>query len=149
MKKLATLKQGAYFFYGGVQWVILENDEEIGAVLALAAEPLFKRAFDDDNKNDWRESSLRRELNGPFFDALIREGANRAAFLEWESDLTADDGMTDYGTAIDRIALLSDGLYRKYRQFIPAVDEWCWTLTPWTCNPEYTAYVRNVYSSGA
>jgi len=39
MKKLATLKQGAYFFYGGVQWVALENDEEIGAVLALAAAP--------------------------------------------------------------------------------------------------------------
>ena len=92
--------------------------------------------------------SLRRELNGPFFDALIAEGANRAAFLDWESDLTADNGMTDYGTATDKIALLSDGLYRKYRQFIPLVDDWCWTLTPWTCNPEYTAYVRNVGSSG-
>ena len=91
---------------------------------------------------------MRRELNGPFLDALIAEGANRAAFLDWESDLTADDGMTDYGTTTDKIALLSDSLYRKYRQYIPLVDDWCWTLTPWTCNPEYTAYVRNVNSSG-
>ena len=149
MKKLATLKQGGFFFYGGVQWAVLEHDEEIGATLALAAAPVFKRAFDDNNKNDWRESSLRRELNGPFFDALIQEGANRAAFLEWESDLTADDGMTDYGKAVDRIALLSDSLYRKFRQYIPVADEWCWTLTPWTCNPEYNAYVRYVHSSGA
>lgn len=148
MKKLADLKQGGYFFYGGVQWVVLENDDKIGATLAIAAEPVFNRAFDEENRNDWRVSSLRRELNGPFFDALIAEGANRAAFLDWESDLTADNGMTDYGTATDKIALLSDGLYRKYRQFIPLVDDWCWTLTPWTCNPEYTAYVRFINSSG-
>lgn len=149
MKKLATLKPGAFFFYGGVQWVVLESDEKIGATLALAAEPVFHRAFDEENRNDWRVSSLRRELNGPFLDALIQEGANRAAFLDWESDLTADDGMTDYGTATDKIALLSDGLYRKYRRFIPLVDDWCWTLTPWTCNPSNSYDVRNVLSSGA
>lgn len=149
MKKLATLKPGAFFFYGGVQWVVLESDEKIGATLALAAEPVFHRAFDEENRNDWRVSSLRRELNGPFLDALIQEGANRAAFLDWESDLTADDGMTDYGTATDKIALLSDGLYREYRQFIPLVDDWCWTLTPWTCNPSHSYYVRYVGSSGA
>lgn len=149
MKKLATLKPGAFFFYGGVQWVVLESDEKIGATLALAAEPVFHRAFDEENRNDWRVSSLRRELNGPFLDALIQEGANRAAFLDWESDLTADDGMTDYGTATDKIALLSDGLYRKYRRFIPLVDDWCWTLTPWTCNPSHSCSVRSVNSSGA
>lgn len=149
MKKLATLKPDAFFFYGGVRWVVLESDEKIGATLALAAEPVFHRAFDEENRNDWRVSSLRRELNGPFLDALIQEGANRAAFLDWESDLTADDGMTDYGTATDKIALLSDGLYREYRQFIPLVDDWCWTLTPWTCNPSNSCNVRLVYSSGA
>lgn len=149
MKKLANLKPGAYFFYGGVQWVVLENNDKIGATLSIAAEPVFNRAFDAENRNDWRVSSLRKELNGPFFDALIAEGANRAAFLDWESDLTADDGMTDYGTTTDKIALLSDSLYRKYRQYIPLVDDWCWTLTPWTCNPSNSYNVRYVYSSGA
>lgn len=48
MKKLANLKPGAYFFYGGVQWVVLESDEKIGATLALAAEPVFHRAFDEE-----------------------------------------------------------------------------------------------------
>ena len=80
---------------------------------------------------------------------LFREGADRAAFLDWESDLTADDGMTDYGTATDKIALLSDKLYRMFRGIIPRVDAWCWNLTPWTCDPEYSYYVRYVYSSGA
>ena len=146
MKKLAELAQGARFLYGGVEWVKLED---IGAgTLCLAAEPVFLRAFDEENCNDWRKSSLRRELNGAFLDALVAEGADRAAFLDWESDLTADDGMTDYGTAVDKIALRSDALCRKYRDITPPVDAWCWNLTPWTCDPEYSCGVRYVSSSG-
>lgn len=147
MKKLSELKRGARFFYGGVEWVKLED---IGAgTVALSADRLFCRAFDEENRNDWRVSSLRLELNGPFLDALIAEGADRAAFLDWESNLTADDGMTDYGTATDKIALRSDTLCRKYREITPLADGWCWNLTPWTCDPERNAFVRGVYSSGA
>lgn len=147
MKKLAELAQGARFLYGGVEWV---KFEDIGAgTLCLAAEPVFLRAFDEENCNDWRKSSLRRELNGAFLDALVAEGADRAAFLDWESDLTADDGMTDYGTATDKIALRSDALCRKYRDITPHVDAWCWNLTPWTCDASNSYYVRYVYSSGA
>ena len=146
MKKLAELKLGTHFMYGGVEWV---KFEDIGAgTLCLAAEPVFHRVFDEENCNDWRKSSLRRELNGVFLDALVAEGANRAAFLDWESDLTADDGMTDYGTAVDKIALRSDALCRKYREITPPVDERCWNLTPWTCDHEYSYSVRSVYSSG-
>lgn len=147
MKKLAELKCGARFTYAGVEWVKLNDND--GGALALAAGPVFERAFDEENCNDWRKSSLRRELNGPFFDALIAEGADRAAFLDLESDLTADDGMTDYGTATDKIALISDGLYRKFRALIPKIGCWWWTLTPWTCDPEYSCRVRGVASSGA
>ena len=63
--------------------------------------------------------------------------------------MTADDGMTDYGTAADKIALISDGLYRKFRALIPKIGCWWWTLTPWTCDPEYSYSVRSVHSSGA
>lgn len=147
MKKLAELKPGDRFMYGGVEWV---KFEDIGAgTLCLAAEPVFRRAFDEENCNDWRKSSLRRELNGAFLDALVAEGADRAAFLDWESDLTADDGMTDYGTAVDKIALRSDALCRKYREITPPVDEWCWNLTPWTCDASASYNVRYVHSSGA
>ena len=147
MKKLAELKPGDRFMYGGVEWV---KFEDIGAgTLCLAAEPVFRRAFDEENCNDWRKSSLRRELNGAFLDALVAEGADRAAFLDWESDLTADDGMTDYGTAVDKIALRSDALCRKYREITPPVDEWCWNLTPWTCDASTSYDVRYVDSSGA
>lgn len=146
MKKISQIETGGRFLYGGVEWVKLYAGD---GTVAISAEPVFERAFDENNKNDWRSSSLRRELNGAFLDALVAEGADRAAFLDWESGLTADDGMTDYGTATDKIALLSDKLYRMFRGIIPRVDAWCWNLTPWTCNPEYSYGVRGVGSSGA
>ena len=94
MKKLAELKPGDRFLYGGIEWV---KFEDIGAgTLCLAAEPVFHRAFDEENCNDWRKSSLRRELNGAFLDALVAEGADRAAFLDWESDLTASSSGSPY-----------------------------------------------------
>ena len=151
-QQLSTLKDGARFVYGGVEWVKLEHLHTAPGKLetvAIAAEPVFERAFDEDNCNDWRKSSLRRELNGAFLDALIAEGADPAAFMEFESDLTADDGMTDYGTARDKIALISCDLYREYRALLPKIGCWWWTLTPWTCDPEYSSHVRSVYSSGA
>ena len=57
--------------------------------------------------------------------------------------------MTDYGTATDKIALLSDSLYRQFRAIIPLLEDWFWTLTPWSCKEEYKAFVRSVSSSGA
>lgn len=110
MKKISQIETGGRFLYGGIEWVKLYAGD---GTVAISAEPVFERAFDENNKNDWRSSSLRRELNGAFLDALVAEGADRAAFLDWESDLTADDGMIDYGTATDKIALLSDKLYRE------------------------------------
>lgn len=148
MKKLAELKPGDRFMYGGVEWV---KFEDIGAgTLCLAAEPVFLRAFDEENCNDWRKSSLLPGIEWGVLDALVAEGADGAAFLDWESDLTADDGMTDYGTATDKIALRSDALCRKYREITPPVDEWCWNLTPWNVmTRRNSCNVRNVYSSGA
>ena len=150
-QQLSTLKDGARFVYGGVEWVKLEHLHTAPGkieTVAIAAEPVFERAFDEENCNDWRKSSLRRELNGAFLDALIAEGADPAAFMEFESDLTADDGMTDYGTARDKIALISCDLYREYRALLPKIGCWWWTLTPWTCDPEYSYGVRRVDSSG-
>ena len=147
MKKLSELAQGARFLYGGVEWV---KFEDIGAgTLCLAAEPVFLRAFDEENCNDWRKSSLRRELNGAFLDALVAEGADRAAFLDWESDLTADDGLKDYGTCTVTIFLLTVDQYRRNRDVIPNADDWWWLSTAFSTKSNgYESLARYVYADG-
>ena len=134
---------GEHFFYNGIEFVAL--GEEQGGLLAVVAERLEERmAFDENNKNDWRSSTLREYLNGEYINSFDKDD-----LVKMVSDLTSDDGMTDYGTSEDFIALLSDNLYRKYRKFMPQYDTWVWTITPWSCSPGSAYIERNVNTSGA
>ena len=134
---------GEHFFYNGIEFVAL--GEEQGGILAVVAERLEERmAFDKNNKNDWRSSTLREYLNGEYINNFDTDD-----LLPFVSDLTSDDGMTDYGTSEDFVALLSDNLYRKYRKFMPQYDTWVWTITPWSCHPGYASRERYVDTSGA
>lgn len=134
---------GEHFFYNGIEFVAL--GEEQGGILAVVAERLEEHmAFDKNNKNDWRSSTLREYLNGEYINNFDTDD-----LLPFVSDLTSDDGMTDYGTSEDFVALLSDNLYRKYRKFMPQYDTWVWTITPWSCNPGHASYERGVSTSGA
>lgn len=136
-------KPGEIFSYNGASFVALGVEQ--GGLLAIAAEPLKKKmAFDEDNSNDWRSSSLRKYLNGEYLDELGKD-----YLLPFTSDLTADDGMKDYGTSEDYVFLLSDNLYRKYRSFVPSYKAWWWTITPYSCLPSYTSLERIVITDGS
>uniref|UniRef100_UPI0040562599 hypothetical protein n=1 Tax=Alistipes sp. TaxID=1872444 RepID=UPI0040562599 len=134
---------GERFTRGGIEFVALGMEQ--GGVLAVAAKRLEdEMAYDEDGCNDWRKSSLRKYLNEEFV-----KNFNKDDLLPFVSDLTSDDGMTDYGTSEDSVALLSDNLYRKYRKFMPKYDTWVWTITPWSCLPGNASYERTVNTSGA
>lgn len=140
--KIEIPKPGDQFEYNDVMFTVL--GEEQGGVLAIVSELLKEEMpFDEILENDWRTSSLRGYLNGEYLKQF-----NRGDLLPFISDLTADDGMKDYGSTGDYVFLLSCDLYRKYRESIPHFDVWWWTLTPWTCRPNYTSSVRTVTSSG-
>lgn len=134
---------GEHFMRGGIEFVALGIEQ--GGVLAVAAKRLEdEMAYDEDGSNDWRKSSLRKYLNEEFV-----KNFDKGDLLPFVSDLTSDDGMTDYGTSEDFVALLSDNLYRKYRKFMPQYDTWVWTITPWSCHPGNAYFERFVYTSGA
>jgi hypothetical protein len=163
---LDEIAVGGIFNYAGYNWVKLTEVFQDSS-LSLMAESVGDRAFDVNDHNDWRKSSLRKWLNHGnngsytedydiddergygFFVELMKNGANLEDFADVISDLTADDGMTDYGEATDTVALLSCDQYRRYRKLIPALDDWWWTLTPWTCLASSSCIVRRVLTTGA
>lgn len=145
-KKIEELKPGAQFDYCGYHWVALDNVGD--GVLVLAADTVFNRAFDSENRADWTVSTLREELGEDFANRLHSNGANFEQFVSFRPDLTANDGMKTYGSTIDGIALLSCEQYRKYRHIIPQATERWWTLTPWSCTKPYAAYVCTVKRDG-
>ena len=145
--KLSELKPGDIFVFAGLRWVKLEESAE--GTKVIAADKVEDQAFDTEDRNNWKESTLREYLNNDFLEYLYDEGAAEEDFLTVVSDLTSDDGLKDYGTSEDKIALITCDDYRKYRSLIPMIDGWWWTITPWSCNPSYSYSVRYVNTSGA
>ena len=147
VKKLSELKPGDIFVFASFRWVKLEESAE--GTKVIAADKVEDQAFDTEDRNNWKESTLREYLNSDFLEYLYDEGAAEEDFLTVVSDLTSDDGLKDYGTSEDKIALITCDDYRKYRSLIPMIDGWWWTITPWSCDPSYSYYVRLVNTSGA
>ena len=56
MKKISQIETGGRFLYGGVEWVKLYAGD---GTVAISAEPVFERAFDENNKNANRSCCFR------------------------------------------------------------------------------------------
>lgn len=146
--ELGNLEPGNIFNYGGVDWMVLDKDEE--SALCLARDILFEQPFDKKNSNNWETSTLRKYLNGELLGKMIESGAKSEDFFKMEIDLTSDDGLNDYGSCTDILSLISCQQYRKYRSIISNMGNWWWTCTAFsTKNNGYSYFARVVYSDGA
>lgn len=115
----------------GIEHIVLDIFE--GSVLCLAKDFVFESTRFDPNTNNYAESELRKKLNGEYLAKLV-EAVGEENILETEIDLTSDDGLDDYGTAKDKVGLLTADMYRKYNRIIEKypVDDWWWLATPWS-----------------
>lgn len=133
------------FTMGGIAWTVIQTGESW--VKCIASECVEERAFDEGNKNDFAASSLRAYLNGEFLRRLIKAGAPEGMFEEFTIDLTADDGLKNYGSDRVRIGLITCEEYRLLRDNIPPLpNDWWWTATP---DSPINPFVRYVDSVGA
>ncbi|MDL2274355.1 DUF6273 domain-containing protein [Oscillospiraceae bacterium OttesenSCG-928-G22] len=126
MKKaqLSTLAPGTPIHYRERAAVVLEHTG--AGVFVQLTDSIGERSFG--KTNDWRNSSIRKYLNGDFAKQLT-EG-NTDELLDTVTDLTAMDGTTDYGSSVDKVTLLTFDQNRKYRYIHPLPDEWEWLSTP-------------------
>lgn len=144
--KISMLKQGQKFLYGGIKWIKLDSDKK--GALAIAADSIFSRKFDKDEWNYWTASLLRMELNREFIVVLFVHGGQWKHLVPINTDLTAKDGMKDYGDTEDCISLLTTKLFMQYKEFIPNINASWWTATPWSCKEDYLNRVCVIDSQG-
>lgn len=147
---VGSAKVGSVVKYAGLEWIVLEQRNK-GSLL-LAKHRLYKRAFDSDNSNNWKKSSLRQELNNFNEGGLCVANENLSSVKKddlvlFKRNLMTDDGMTDYGSCEDYISLITCEEYRKFRKLIPNASGWWWTLT--ADSLEYDSFVRCVDSGGS
>lgn len=129
MKTIKDYIQGEHFVYGRKNCMVLEHMDD--GTLCMVLDEDFKSAFGE--TNNFAESELREKLNGEYLDEWVKNGVDRASFVLMQVDLTANDGLKDYGTCECFLAPRTCDQHRKYRYLIPNPKEnWEWTATAYS-----------------
>lgn len=126
-KKIADLKPGTRFTYGTHNCMVLDHLEQGTLCMVLDS---VKCKFGQNN--NYAESELKEYLNEWYLDDWLNDGACFTDFVEMEVDLTANDGLDDYGKCRCFLAPRTCEQHRKYRKLIPNPDEPEWTVTAYS-----------------
>ena len=144
--KLGNVPAGETVKIGKHEMIVLEHLE--GTTFLLRKDLLKER-------QEFGESNL---YVGSYVDVLCQEfGAEIAAIVGddnvilHEVDLTADDGLKDYGTIQRYASLLTADQARRYVEVLDMhkVDVWWWLATPWS-TPKHnnSTWIKCVSPSG-
>ena len=85
-----------------------------------------------DFPNNYGMSTLKKDIEGPWLDNLIANGAKRSDLVPFDVDLRQADGSFGYGMLKGVYAApLTLWQYGKYKDIIPLnEDDWWWLVTP-------------------
>ena len=126
-RELKDVPVGGLFKIGEHTFIVLEHTE-------YGTSALLKDLIEDETQfgesNNFDGSTV-DEICGEFAEKL--EGiVGEGNLLPHDVDLTADDGLKDYGTVERKVSLLTAELYRRYVYAIDMhkVDAWWWLATP-------------------
>lgn len=146
MKTIKDYIQGERFVYGKKNCMVLEHMDD--GTLCMVLDEDFESKFGE--TNNFSESELRKKLNGEYLDEWVKDGADRASFVLMQVDLTANDGLKDYGTCECLLAPRTCDQHRKYRYLIPNPKEnWEWTATAYSTKANgYSLTAYQVTSAG-
>lgn len=129
MKTIKEYHQGERFIYGKKNCMVLEHMDD--GTLCMVLDEDFKSAFGENN--NFAESELRKKLNIEFLNEWVDSGARRKNFVSMVVNLTANDGLKDYGTCECFLAPRTCDQHRKYRYLIPnPKEDWEWTATAYS-----------------
>lgn len=129
MRTIKEYHQGERFVYGKKNCMVLEHMDD--GTLCMVLDEDFESKFGE--TNNFSESELRKKLNGEYLDEWVKDGADRASFVLMQVDLTANDGLKDYGTCECLLAPRTCDQHRKYRYLIPnPKGNWEWTATAYS-----------------
>lgn len=138
MRTIKEYYQGERFVYGKKNCMVLEHMND--GTLCMVLDEAFESEFGE--SNNFAESELRKKLNGEYLDEWVKDGADRASFVLMRVDLTANDGLKDYGTCECFLAPRTCDQHRKYRHLIPGPkNDWEWTVTAYSTKNNGCSYV--------
>lgn len=143
-----NIKIGEIKEIAGEKFIILDILEN--GILCLSKNFAYKNTRFDAKSSNYASSEIRKTLNTEYLKKFA-DVVGEENIIEFELDLTSDDGLDDYGKVTDKVGLLTVDMYRKYNRVIEIfpVNDWWWLSTPWsTPHRGYRYAVRCVNNFG-
>ena len=121
---LSSIKIGETFKIGEYEFIVLEYDKETTA--AILKNFLGNKSTFGSN-NNYNGSKVDKICNdfGEKIEAIVGKGN----LIEHTVDLTADDGLKDYGSVKRKMALITANTYRRYVDILEDYKPKCWWWT--------------------
>ncbi len=127
--KLGNIPEGECFKIGDYEFVVLE---QFGDSAAVILKDLLHEEKKFGSNNNYRDSAVDKICEEFGREMAIKIGD--ANLIEHEVDLTADDGLKDYGKITRKMSLLTTELYRRYVEILDKhkIDKWWWLATAYS-----------------
>lgn len=145
--KLGSIKESESFKAGDFEFIVLEQSEGTTAVL-------LKDLYRDDvifgSNNNFDGSGVDEICKE--FEKELAEACGEENIIMHTVDLTADDGLKDYGEIERKVSLITANQARKYVEILDKhkIDKWWWLSTPHSTATHGNAYwVKCVSPSGS
>ena len=129
--KLSDVAEGETFKVGNYEFIVLEHMEDKTAVVLKDLLETSMKFGETNNFND-EGCIVRKRLEQ--FASELEDIIGTDNLITHDVDLTADDGLKDYGITTAKVSLLTCNLYRKYVEILDnyKVKKWWWLVTPFS-----------------
>ena len=146
-KILAEFAAGDLVTIGGTEFVVLEQRD--GDTVLLTKECIGEETAFGENNNNYAESIVDDICES--FAELLEDSVGEENLVEFDVDLTSDDGLKDYGQIRRKCALITADMYRRYVDILDLHNpkKYWWFATPHsTKRHENDSWVKCVSPSG-
>lgn len=147
-KALAEFAAGELVTIGGIEFVVLEQRD--GETALITKECIGEETTFGENNNNYAESIVDDICES--FAELLEDAVGEENLVEFDVDLTSDDGLKDYGQIRRKCALITADMYRRYVDILDLHNpkKYWWLATPHsTKRHENDSWVKCVSPSGS
>ena len=146
--ELSTLNPGETFKIGEHNFIVLEQTDGQTKVISKAF--MAKNIQFDRNTRDYNKSNIKRLIEEDI-QPLIEKEVGSENLVEHIVDLTSVDMQNEFNPCRCKVRLITFDEGREYNDLLvnKDLDDWWWTLTPWSTEDRgWNSSIAVVSSSG-
>lgn len=133
-RRLPKVENGETFKIADIEFIKFADID--GVTTVMTKEAIFKSDFG--KNNNLADSKILDRLKREFL-PKITAAVGAENILDFETDLTALDGVKTYGKITSKVSLPTLDFYREHIEIFDKfkLKEWYWLYTPWSALPHY------------